>query len=804
MEKNYIEEQTEETQLLPLLKLCYRQFIRHWWWFAISIPLCLAAGWWFQQRQSRVYQRQSVMLIEDADMQSSGPSGRMLRSSGINNLMQLNGVSVGDNLKNEIFIISSQRLMSRVVDRLHLDVDYTAREALHAIALYGRMRPFEVLFQRPVGPKGYAFQVEKTGPSSVRITHLTDRLGQEQPDIEAQLGQTVNTPHGPLTIVRAANFNRWRTADPVRVSRMTNEEATDAYVARLSASEYDKETSLIVLNCSDISSQRADDILRTLFQVYCDDVVDNKNRVAQSTADFIDKRIGLIGSELGNVENRLADFKRRNQLIDYEATAKAVVDQTATAHQTSLQMETQLNVARYLADYLADHANDHDLIPVLNVGDASFNSQVDKYNELMNQRNRTVGNSSEQQTIVRELDRQLAQMRHTVSASLRSYIGTLQLRLADARANESNLASKVASAPEQEKQGIDIKRQQTLKEALYTYLLQKREEVALQQAINEANVRIVEGPVGSNLPVSPRTRIILLISFALGVAIPAGLLWLLVSLDVAVRGRDDVEAATSTPILGDVPHLRLKGNEQPLITTLSPDAPVVESFRMLRYNLGFMRHRKQVIMSTSTTPGQGKTFVTTNLAIIHAMAGKRVLLIDADVRKRTLSHGLHCPGLTSWLSDEFTQLDDILLHDHFAQGVDFISAGPVPPNPAELLMSERFDQLMKTLRERYDFIFIDSTPMCSVADANIVNRVADMTLFVIRVGLQERDFLPQLENIRREGRLRELTIVLNDSDINASRYGNSYGYYGYGYGHNHRTSRSKRVKNLLGRIARRG
>ena len=805
MEPIFNEQQQEETQLLPLIKLCYHQFIRHWWWFAVSVAVCLAAGWWYQQCQPRVFKRQSVMLIEDADVQSGSMNMRGLKNSGISSLMQLNGVSVGDNLKNEIFIISSQRLMNRVVDRLHLDVDYTTTQALHTVALYDKQRPFEVLFQRPVGLKGYGFTVEKTGANTVHISNLHDRKGNDCPDIDAQLGEMVNTPNGPMCIVRSTSFNRWPEGAKVNVSRMTNEEATDAYIARLSASEYDKETSLIVLTLSDISVKRADDVLRTLFDVYREDVVDNKNRVALSTANFIDKRITLIGSELGNVESRLAEFKRRNQIVDYEQTAQSIAQQTVTARQASLQCETQLNVARYLAEYLSDHANDHDLIPVLNVGDASFNTQVSQYNELMNQRNRALGNSSEEQAVVREFDRQLAQMRQTVNASLHSYIGTLQLRLKDAQANEGMLAGKVSEAPEKEKQGLDIMRQQTLKEALYTYLLQKREEVALQQAINEANVRIVEGPVGGNMPVSPRTRIVMLVALLIGLAIPSGIIWLIISLDVAVRGREDVESATDIPILGDVPHLKQRDCASKLISSLSSDAPVVEAFRMLRYNLGFMRHRKQVIMSTSTTPSQGKSFTTTNMAIIHAMAGKRVLLIDADIRKRTISKDFHSPGLSSWLSDEFTKVDELIHSDYQGTGVDFIPAGPIPPNPAELLMSTRLEELIKELRERYDYIFIDTTPMCSVADASIINRVADMTLFIIRVGVQERSFLPQLDMIRRENRLRDISIVLNDSDVYQSRYGYSYGNYGYGYGYGRSNSKRKnRVKRVINRITRRG
>lgn len=802
MEYTPTEEQDEEMQLVPLLRLCFVQFVRNWKWFLLSVIVCLAAGWYYQQSQPRVYKRQSVMLIEDASSSSSTMSRMSKRSSGMSTLMELNGVSVGDNLKDEMFILSSQRLMKRVVERLHLDVDYTMTQALHPVSLYGKQRPFEVMFQSPlVEKKSVAFSVSKSGRNSVRISGLHSADGDEVEDIQVQLGQVVNTPAGRLCIVRGANFNQWPEDDAeINVVRMPVDKAVDRYVGRLSTEEYDKETSLIVISFTDINPKRADDVLNTLYDVYREDVLDNKNRVAQSTADFIDNRVKLIGNELGSVENKLADFKKRNKIVDYESSAKAMAAQTLDAHQASLECETQLNVAQFLADYLADHSNDHDLIPALNVGEASFNNQITQYNDLMNQRNRMVENSSEHQSVVRDLDRQLAQMRRTVSASLKSYIGTLRLRLNDARTNESVVTGQLVDAPDKEKEGLDIKRQQALKETLYTYLLQKREEVALQQAMNEANVRIVEGPVGGDLPVAPRTRIILLVSLALGICIPAGVLWLLMTLDVSVHGRKDVERVTSVPILGEVPHIKTEREEEKNIANLSSDAPMVEAFRVLRFGLDFMRGNTQVMMSTSTSPSQGKSFITTNMAMILAMASKRVIVIDADVRKRTLSHGMHVPvGLTSYLSDEHTQLSELIVKDAMGNGVDFIAAGPMPPNPAELLMSPRLEQLINELRPLYDHILIDTTPMCSVADANIVNRVADITLFVIRIGVQNRDFLPTLDALYKEKRFKNLTVVLNDAD--AARYGEySYGY-GYGYGSSYSASakngRAHRVLNKL-------
>lgn len=805
MEKytNTQEQANEEVQLVPLMRLCLEEFKTHWWWFLLSALLCVSCGWYYQQKQQRIFQRQAVMLIEDADASSVGGGASTSRSSkrnAMNTLLELNGVSVGDNLKNEIFILSSKRLMLRVVEKLHLDIDYTIEAGLHIKSLYGdKELPFEVLFQSKCKGKALqTFKVTKKDANTVTLKGLHDKKGNELPDKDVQLGQMVQTPYGQLCVVRGQQFGAW-TDETITVSRMSIKNAATRFIGELAVSEYDKETSLIVLNCSDNNVERADHILACLYDTYKEDVVDNKNRVAQNTARFIDERIQIIGCELSSVENQLASFKKRNKLVDFTQSSQIVLNATNDARQQSLQLETQLNVARYLSDYLHSHSNNHDLIPALNMQDASFNTQIGKYNDVMNQRNQMVANSSDKQAIVAELDRQLAQMRQTIASSLKSYVNSIELRLRDAQANESALTGQVSGAPDQEKKGLDIQRQQSLKEALYTYLLNKREEVALQQAINEANVRLVEGPIGGEAPIKPKSAMIMLVALIIGLAIPTAILWIKRMLDVTVHGRKDIEEATTIPVLGEVPIDKDFNGDNTLISSLASDSPMVEAFRILRFALGYMRQNPKVLVSTSTTPGQGKSFVTRNMAIILAMAGKKVVVIDADIRKRTLSAAFrHTIGLTAYLSDDYTQVGDIIKKDGISKGVDFIPAGHMPPNPSELLMSNRLDELVKHLRSEYDYVLFDTTPMLSVADANIVNRVADSTIFVIRVGVQERAFLPELEHMYQDHRFKSLSIVLNGVDPERGYHG--YGY-GYGYAYDKR-SKSKKVKGLINRIRR--
>lgn len=774
-------------QLVNILNVCWTAVRTHWAWFVLSLVVCLCGGYLFQQCQPRAYQRQSVMLIEDADPSAigGGTSTRRTRSN-MSSLLELNGISVGDNLKNEIFILTSNRLMQRVVDSLDLDIDYTVKSFLHRKTLY-RERPFEVeflsQFRAPL-----SFNVKKGKGDTFLLSAFTFKGEEIGGNVTVKNGQPTKTPVGMLKVTRDAAFATFPVEKEVQVTRIAPDIAANIYQGEVTASEYDKESSLIVLTCQDANAGRAEDILNELFKAYKNDVVENKNRVAYSTAQFIETRIQLIGRELGDVENRMAEFKKRNRIVDFEKNADGYLSEGIAARQRRLEAETQLTVANYLQEFLRDNSHKGEVIPQLAISNASFTQPISEYNKLVLQRNNMVQNSSDNSPAVRDLDRQLESMRTSIVSSLNSYVRSVELELRDAQANENALTGMVGGVPEKEKQGLDIQRQQELKSSLYTYLLNKREEVALQLAINEANVRLVENPIGNKFPVSPRKSIILLVSFVLGLAIPSAILWLLAMLDVTVKSRKEVETKTTIPIVGEVPMWEEGGtnNNNFLITHCEYDDPIVESFRVLRYGLNFMRHSAKVFVVTSATPGQGKSFVSSNLAAILGMAGKKVLLIDADIRKRTLGRSFgHGQGLTAYLVDEENKLDihDLIIPNAVDEGVDFLPAGKLPPNPTELLMSDRLDELIEKARTLYDYIVVDTTPIISVADAGVVDRIADLTVFVLRIGVQETAFLPELEKMYQSKKLRGLCIALNGSN-GQSNYG-----YGYGYGQPHKNKK---------------
>ena len=370
---NSIEQQEENDDLIPMLRTCWYQFRSNWGWFLLSAVVCLLLGFLYQLTKERIYQRQSVILIEENSSAPSSAFRSSSRNGSMNFLMDLNGISIGDNLKNEIFILSSARLMGKVVDKFHLDIDYTTKEMLHDVTIYGKKRPFEVVFQRPNNTK-YAqlLTVTKKDDNTVTISDMTDEDGNDVPSVDAKLGQMIQSPYGPLCVVRGNGFNRWED-EKIKVSRLSKEYATNRFLSEIDVSEYDKDATLIVLNCIDPSVKRADDVLNGLYESYRQDVVDNKNRVAQSTSKFVEERIRIIGQELSSVEGQLANFKKQNNLVDFDKTATSVLTETSKARQQTLMAETELNVARYLDEYMHKQGNNHDLIPSLNLSNASFN-----------------------------------------------------------------------------------------------------------------------------------------------------------------------------------------------------------------------------------------------------------------------------------------------------------------------------------------------------------------------------------------------------------------------------------------------
>lgn len=755
-------------------------FIDHWKWVILSVILCLGIGYGYLMTKPNIYKRTAVMLVKD----DSGSGGtKASRRGGTDALMQLNGVMMGSSIKNEVYILQSHQIMKEVVRELKLDVNYIYRHRLQTIKLYD-VKPFTAQFDSIEAAFPFSFTVAINGDKA-HITNLTTKEGKTDFDTVVTFGQTVMTPVGNITLLPEKQYISQFEDEEITVTRTTIEAAANSYGAPLTASEMDKESTLVGITYTDMNIHRAEDILNAVLEAYKRSIIIDKNRIAESTAAFISERINIIAEDLSKVEGQMANFKQANRLVDVKGDANQFLLQSSAARQRTIQLESQTSVVQYLLDDLRTNTGSNKLIPSLGgLTDAGIQAQIAKYNDAMLLRNRLVESAGENNTQIQQRDQDLEQVRATIIASTQAYLSSLNLQLQRARQEESGLNSNIAAVPQKEKELIDISRQQSIKEALYTYLLNKREETALQLAITEANIRIVETPFGSNIPIAPRKNVIMLVALLIGVVVPFAFFHIRNLLNMSVRGRKDIEDYTSIPILGEVPHRKEGVKDSEIIVSSQNTDPINEAFRMLRFSLGFIRKDARVIMFTSTVPGEGKTFISRNFAVTLGMTGKKVVIIDTDIRKRTqskLTGNIHKEGLTSYLRGATDDIDSLIVNERSAHNVDMLPAGIVPPNPSELLMSDRLETLIAALKERYDYIVIDNVPAQVVADAGIVNRVADVTLYVIREGKIDRRYLPVLERLYQEKKFKHLCIIINDAKMVKKRYG--YGSYGYGYGY---------------------
>lgn len=764
----YTQENNEKTVKESGLNINLRDIVElliaKWYWFALSVFICVSAAYLYTRTLVPVYQRQAVMLVK---------TGGKTANSDISAMLELQGGITGSGVENEMFILRSHQLVREVVNRLHLDVSYEKEGFFRNTSLYAES-PVEVNFIDPY----HAYYRTKVTPLDVKNYIISDK--------KYAYGDTVQTEAGRIVVnLKPENLSAY-IGKLVSVTRISPETAAAIYKSGISTSLAGKGTTMVQITCTGDNVSRADAILNALINVYNETIIEDKNRIAVNTAKFIDERIAVIGKELGDVEEELTDFKQRNRIIGSEGNGSQFLAESSRMKTENLQMETELSIAQSIKSYLLDATRNNQLIPnVSGVGDASVQSQITAYNELMLQRNHLLAESGAKNPVVQTADKNLAEMRTVISGSMDNYIKNLRLRLEKTRAVERQINSEIQAVPKQEKMALSIIRQQSIKEALYTFLLNKREENALQLAVTEANIRVVESPFGSNAPIAPHPATFLLAALAVGLAIPLGIQILTMLWNTSVRGRKDIEDYTTIPLLGEIPSRKEDMADDAIVVDDKKNDFISESFRLLRANINFVAKDARVLMFTSTMPGEGKSFVSRNLAVAIAIAGKKVVLVDTDMRKRTQSKlaGIkHKDGLSTYLSGQHNDVDSILDKGLIHPSVDSLFVGPIPPNPSELLMNERLEKLIEELKKRYDYIILDNVPAQVVADAAIVNRVAELTLYVIRDGQLDRRYLPELERLHKEGKFNHLCIVLNDSHIEKKKYGYGYGYsYGYGY-----------------------
>lgn len=777
-------------------------YLSKWRWFLLSLAVCIGLAVVYLLRTPSVYTRTATLLIEDNDKGGSISASEM--SFADLGLFQSN-----TNVNNEIIAMSSPALMQDVVRRLHLDMTYSADGRFHDEVLYGSTLPVTVALNEFTDGESASLTMYVDTSGAVSLYDFRTVLNGEnvryKDVVQGKVGETVETPLGGIVVNPTAFFHRVGSGMEITVSKSTLYGATTAYSSKLTVSLLQKEATVVSLSMKDVSVQRAVDVLNTLISAYNESWVSAKNQIAVSTSAFIDDRLRVIEHELGAVEEDISSYKSKNLIPDLQASSDLYIQQSSETEVKLLELSNRMYMVRYISDYMSREENAFELLPAgTGIESTGIEGQILEYNNKLLERNYLVASSSTSNPLVVDADQALQSMRATILTSLENYTVMLQNQMESLRQQESKATDRIAATPDQAKYLLSVERQQKVKESLYLFLLQKREENELSQAFTAYNTRLITPPVGSIAPTSPARMQILLIAFVLGLVIPMGVFFLKENGNTRLRGRKDLESM-SVPYIGEIPmcdgkkssiRYRLrnltrrgaKNDDVEVVVKEGVRNVVNEAFRVVRTNLEFMHvpSSGHVYMTTSFNPGSGKTFITVNVAVSLAIRGRKVLVVDGDMRRATASRLLHSPsiGISDWLSGRETDMDCILFRTDIHENLWMMPVGTIPPNPTELLQDGRLKELFDALKDSFDYIFIDCPPINIVADTQIISKVADRTVFIVRAGLLERSMLPELEADFRDGRYPGLCMVLNGTVSKGGRYGYSYGYsYGYGYYH---------------------
>lgn len=736
--------------------------VSKWKWFLISIVICVGVAWLKYARAPFVYFRSATVIIKDPSNKTS-TAGLDRYDNYINKV----------NVANEILQFRSKELLREVIQRTHADVSYQVKDGLRMNELYS-LAPVSVSFVDATKEQGMAFTVIPQNEKQVVITDFASKEDKESYTVA--LNDTLLLSTGRI-VVTATSFygDKWK-GQKVHVRKLPIDAMVAYYQGNIGIRQEEDESSILTLSMKDASAARAEDVLNMLITVYNEEAIKDKNQVAVNTAEFINERLVIIGQELGDVESNLETFKRDNQVVDISSSASMYMSETQKYNTDALELETQLRLASYIKDYLTDPKKETDLIPAnTGISDMNIETQINQYNVAKLKRDKLITDSSERNPVVEELNNSLRALKQNIIRAVDNMIVSINVKLRDAQSREQQAQVRVSSIPTKERKMLSIERQQKIKEALYLFLLNRREENALSQAMADNNARVIDSADGSNAPIAPSRNRILLLGLLVGIALPGAAFLMILFLDTRVHGRKDLEGAVSVPYLGEIPLDKEYANRRKDSMSVKEqgDDIVSEAFRILRTNMAFLGKKDkpmQVITFTSFNAGAGKTFISRNLAMSLAYTKKRVIMVDLDIRKGTLSRhlGHHRVGVTNYLSDNTVRVDDIIQK---GEGFDLISSGAVAPNPAELLMDERLDELMSELRKRYDYIIADNVPVGLIADATIANRVADLTIFVVRAGKLDRRQLPDIEQLYEEKKLKNMALVLNGANPERHGYG---------------------------------
>ena len=802
-ETDFNEAQESKEENIDVKELLFKYLI-HWPWFVGTVAACLIAAWVYLYMSTPVYTISATVLIKD---DKKGGSAGML--SGLESLGLDGMVSSSQNIDNEIEVLRSKTIVKEVVEDLGLYISYTDEDEFPSKNMY------------------------KTSPVQVNLTPQEADLLEKPMIVEMTL-----QPQGSLDVNVKIDDNEYQkhfeklpavfptdrgtlafflTPDSVLSSKRTLEETTDSekttrnitttinkplavakgYCKNMTIEPTSKTTSVAVISLKNSNVQRGKDFINKLLEMYNINTNNDKNEVAQKTAEFINERIGIISKELGSTEKDLESFKRGAGITDLTSDAQIALTGSAEYEKKRVENQTQINLLQDLQKYMKNEG--YEVLPS-NIGlqDVNLAAAINRYNDVLVERKRLLRTSTENNPTIINLDTSIGAMKENVQVSLDRVLRGLYITKADLDREANRYSRRISEAPGQEREFVSIARQQEIKAGLYLMLLQKREENAITLAATANNAKIIDDAIADEIPVSPRGRITYLIALILGVGIPVGVIYLLELTKFKIEGRADVEKLTSVPIVGDIP---LTDEKQGAIAVFENQNNLMsETFRNVRTNLQFMLgNDKKVILVTSTVSGEGKSFISGNLAISLSLLGKKVVIVGLDIRKPGLNKVFNISkreqGITQYLANPEKNLMDLVQLSDVSKNLYILPGGTVPPNPTELLARDGLDKAIETLKKNFDYVILDTAPVGMVTDTLLIGRVADLSVYVCRADYTRKNEYTLINELIDGNKLPNLCTVINGLDLKKRKYGYYYGYgkygkyygygkrYGYGYGY---------------------
>lgn len=795
--ENNMNEQDEEK--INYQELLFR-YIIHWPWFVASVLVCLIGAWVYLHFQTPVYQVSASIMIKD-DKKGSG-------STDLGNLGIGGVITSTQGIDNEIEVLRSKTILKEVVNNLELYITYYDEDEFPEKELY-QTSPVIVNLTAQEADKlpGSALLAMKLSPEGVLDVNLKVGLNEYNQRFE-KLPAVLPTDAGTFGFalkdsLSGGQMEGHKGERHIRAVVSRPFGVAKGYQGALSIAPTSRTTSVAVVSLMNTNIQRARDFINKLMEMYNRNTNNDKNEVAEKTREFINERIKIIGEELGSTEDKLEAFKRNAGLTDISSDAQLAVSGNAEYEKRRVDNGTQINLVRDLIKYINNPLNEYELLPGnIGLSDAGLTTQIGRYNELIIERKRLLRTSTESNPMIVNLDTSIRAMKSNVQAAINGTLQGLLIVKADLEREAGRFSRRISDAPGQERQYVSIARQQEIKAGLYLMLLQKREENAITLAATANNAKIIDEPVATGGPLSPKPNMIYMIALVLGVGMPVGVIFLIGLTKFKIEGRGDVEKLTRLPIVGDVPLTNEKAGS--IAVFENQNTLMSETFRHIRTNLQFMLENDQkVILVTSTVSGEGKSFISSNLAISLSLLGKRVIIVGLDIRKPGLNKIFNIPrkeqGITQYLSNPEKNLMDFVQPSDVSKNLYILPGGIVPPNPTELLARDGLDKAIETLKKNFDYVILDTAPAGMVTDTLLVGRVADLSVYVCRADYSRKAEFTLINELAADNKLPNICTIINGLDLKKKKYGYYYGYgkygkyygygkrYGYGYGYGEHT-----------------